>query len=230
MQRQTREYIDGWWSDLFGIGRDLVWRAVTVQPHALLGDYEGFFVAWREDGVHVSLPAGCTTEVARSLVSQDPARLRSKKFWHSFAASLDLGVIGPSIHAYLDVDPGPAPGVNRIRREDTTELRGRVSPEEWQESSFAGEADLFFGWHDDGALLAAANLRPFADSPRDIGVLVAPSARGQRLVDRVGRTAASYAIEHHDVARWCARTTNRGSLGAAHRLGFEPWCTQLAIR
>jgi len=31
-------------------------------------------------------------------------------------------------------------------------------------------------------------------------------------------------------ARWRARTRNRGSLGAARRLGFELWCTQLAIR
>jgi hypothetical protein len=40
----------------------------------------------------------------------------------------------------------------------------------------------------------------------------------------------SYAVSVHGFARWRARTTNRGSLGAAQRLGFEPWCTQLAIR
>jgi RimJ/RimL family protein N-acetyltransferase len=82
----------------------------------------------------------------------------------------------------------------------------------------------------DGRLVAAANLTSYADAPRDVGVLVVPDARGRRLVDEVGRAAASYAVSRHGFARWRARTTNRGSLGAGQRLGFEPWCTQLAIR
>jgi RimJ/RimL family protein N-acetyltransferase len=89
---------------------------------------------------------------------------------------------------------------------------------------------LAFGAYDDGALVAAATLADFAGAPRHVGVLVAPAARGRRLVDDLGACAASYAIRHHGLARWRARPDNRGSSGAAQRLGFQPWCVQLAIR
>ena len=60
-----------------------------------------------------------------------------------------------------------------------------------------------------------------------------PGARRPLVADalvEVGRAAASYAVSRHGLARWRARTTNSASIGAARRLGFEPWCTQLAIR
>lgn len=160
----------------------------------------------------------------------DPADLQDPAYWHDLADRLGLVLIGPSTHHYLDVDPGQSPGVVRVSPAEVAALRAGVSEAEWQESGFADDVALCFGRYDDGLLVAAATLTSFAGNPCDVGVLVAPAARGRRLVDEVGRTAASYAVEHHALARWRARTINRGSLEAALRLGFEPWCTQLAIR
>jgi RimJ/RimL family protein N-acetyltransferase len=139
-------------------------------------------------------------------------------------------VIGPSTHHYLDEDPGTPATVARIEPSELGPMREAVTPDEWEESGFADDAPVWFGCHADGQLVAAANLTTYADAPLDVGVLVVPDARGRRLVDEVGRAAASYAVSRSGFARWRARTTNRGSLGAAQRLGFEPWCTQLAIR
>jgi hypothetical protein len=231
VQEQTQDHVDQWWADLFGINADEVWHALTVQPHARLGDYEGYFVAWRADGVHVSLPDTTDDDVPRRLAKASLDVLQSTEFWQSFAGSVDARLIGPATHHYLDLDPGPDPDVSIVDAADVGALRRLVTDEEWEESGFGDDdVELVFGLHEDGRLVAAANLAGFAGAPRDVGVLVAPAARGRQLVDRVGRTAASHAIREHELARWVARTTNPGSVAAARRLGFEAWCTQLAIR
>jgi hypothetical protein len=46
----------------------------------------------------------------------------------------------------------------------------------------------------------------------------------------VGRHAASFAVREHGFARWGARDSNVASRAASRRLGFERWCSQLAVR
>ena len=230
VRASTEAYVDDWWTGVFGIERAALWRRITVGPHTKLGDYEGYFVAWRGDGVHVSLPATCPPEVRETLAGLGIATLQTERFWQSFAADHGLAVVGPSSHAYLDDDPGAASDVASLTVAEVASLRPRVHPAEWEESGFADEAELCFGLHEDGLLVAAANLSDFADAPRDIGVLVAPTARGHGFASRVGAAAASYAIKEHGLARWCARTSNHASLASARRLGFVAHCTQLAIR
>ena len=231
MQELAAKLVDEWWASVLGVTDDMLWRTVTVRRHsARLGHYAGVFAAWRDGGVHVSLPVACPVDADHALGSTAPLLLQQEGFWRKLASDRAATLVGPAAHTYLDGDPGPDPQVRRIEGAEVAVLRDQVSADEWQESGFADPTLVSFGWYDDGVLLAAANLREFADAPRDIGVLVAPSARGRRLVDRVGRAAASYAVEHHQVARWCARTTNVASLRAAERLGFERWCIQLALR
>jgi RimJ/RimL family protein N-acetyltransferase len=230
MRHQSRVLVDESWAELFAIEPHALWSEVTVRPHGTLGDYEGLVVAWRGDGVHVSAPAIRSSAVAESLAAQGIRDLQTPEFWSAYARSIDKDVIGPSTHHYLDEDPGTPAAVVRVEASDVHPMRHAVSALEWEESGFDDDAQLWFGFPVDGHLVAAANLTSYAEAPRDVGVLVVPDARGQRLVDEVGRAAASYAVSRHGLARWRARTTNRASLGAARRLGFEPWCTQLAIR
>lgn len=230
MRESCAAAVESWWADLLAVDADDLWNTVTVREHRRLSDYPGHFVAWRLDGVHVSTPAGCVPRLSASLESAETATLQDEEFWRSFAKSQGLSLIGPSTHAYLDLDPGSVPGLGQVTADDLRELRGQVDESEWEESGFAEHPRVTFGWYEHGELVAAANLSDFAEAPRDVGVLVAPSARGRQLVDVVGRAAASYAIEHHGFARWRARTENAASLRAADRLGFEEWCTQLAVR
>ena len=230
MHHQSRVFVDESLAELFGIEPDALWSGVTVRPHGTLGDFAGLIVAWRSDGVHVSAPASRASEIAESLAAQGIRDLQTPEFWSAFARSIDKDVIGPSTHHYLDEDPGTPAAVVRIEASDVHAMRRAVSALEWEESGFADDAQLWFGFSVDGHLVAAANLTSYAVAPRDVGVLVVPAARGRRLVDEVGRAAESYAVSRHGLARWRARTTNRASLGAARRIGFEPWCTQLAIR
>lgn len=229
MRTETEELVEDSWASLFDVDRAELWNRVTVRPHQLLGDYPGWFVAWRHDGVHVSVPAGPHDEVVEALLRESPDRLRDLDHWRQLADGLGLRVIGPATHHYLDRDPGPSPTVTEVPVSETARLRSTVTQEEWQEAGM-DDGLVAFGRYAGDELVAASTLADFADAPRHIGVLVSSPARGRGLVDEVGRSAAAYAVRHHGLARWRARPDNRGSSGAAARLGFEPWCTQLAIR
>ena len=111
MRSDTRRQVESFWCDLFGIAEDRLWREVTVaHPHGRLGDYEGWYVAWREHGVHVSAPSSADAEDVASLRAASPVELQQPEFWHAFARQRSLRVIGPATHHYLDEDPGCARG------------------------------------------------------------------------------------------------------------------------
>lgn len=226
----TEQFVEDWWASLFAVDRAELWRGVTARPHQLLGDYPGWFVAWRDDGVHVSVPDGPHDEIVEALSAESSARLQDPSYWHGFADRHLLHVVGPGVHHYLDEDPGPSLEVMEIPVAEVGKLRTTATDDEWQEAGMDDDILVAFGAYVDGELAAVSTLADFADAPRHLGVLVATSHRGRGLVDEVGRSAASYAVRHHGLARWRARPDNRGSSGAAQRLGFEPWCTQLAIR
>lgn len=231
MHDGTRSALEDYYAQLFGIDRREVWQAVTVRRHVnKLEDYEGYYVASRPGGTHVSVPGSTGQDVLESLGTEPATVLRSPTFWEAFAATRGLRVIGPSTHAYLDADPGPVEGVVRLQEDELQSLKGMVDPADWSESGWDDQPSHAFGLYADGVLVAASNLNTFHLEPRDVGVVVAPGWRGRGLSERVGRHAASVAIREHGFARWGARNTNLASLAASRRVGFESWCSQLAVR
>jgi len=218
-----------WWSGVFDVEEPVLWRGLRVRAHTVLGDYPGLFVAWRGDGIHVSAPRSEVEELRARLCGTDPGTLRRTTFWQGVADERKVALIGPSTHHYLDVDPGPVSDVDVPTPAELASLHERAGDADWQESGFA-DTEMPFGLSRDGVLVAASNLNVWDGTPRDIGVLVAPEARGRALGAVVARHAASYAIREHGLARWGARNTNVASLATARRLGFTPWCTQLALR
>jgi hypothetical protein len=233
MHAETLSVLDDYYSNLFGIDRASLWHGTTLRTHTgRLQGYEGYYVAWRGDGVHVSVPpsdAGGSTGMDELSV---PAvqTLQNLDFWGAFATTRGLRVVGPSTHAYLDRDPGPVEGVTRLQDDDLRSLREAVDEADWVESGWNDQPPHAFGLRENGSLVAAANLNLFQHQPRDIGVVVPRRARGQGHSQLVGRHAASFAIRTHGFARWSARDSNAASIASSRRLGFERWCTQLAVR
>jgi len=243
MREDTRRDVEAFWCDLFGVARGQLWTQVTVaHPHGRLGDFEGWYVAWREQGVHVSAPSAAAAGDVASLRETSPVELQRPEFWHAFATQRSMRVIGPALHYYLDVDPGVPDDVEQVDPVRLTLLRGAASPEDWEESGIpealdeGGEALAVWGATGEAArpwvpaLLGGAVLTETAGARRDIGVLVAQDARGRGVGLRLGRSAASYAVSWHGWARWTCRVANEPSLRTAARLGFEPYATQLALR
>ena len=231
MDSSTRASLREYYADLFGIDEAAVWQGVTVQGHVgRLHGYEGFYVAWKGDGVHVSAPPDVDPASVRALTSEEAATLQDPAYWRRFAESRGLRVVGPSTHSYLDRDPGVVEGVATASDVDLASLRETVPAADWTESGWDDNPPYRFGIRRNGRLVAASNLNPFHHKPRDIGVLVAPTMRGRGLSLSVAQHAASVAVSTHGFARWGARDSNAASVAASRRLGFDRWCSQLAVR
>ncbi len=231
MLASTLTALRDYYAHLFGIDSRDLWGGVTTRPHSdQLDGYEGYYVASRDSGVHVSVPPSAGPEVMDELVSVPLNELQTQVFWEQFAARKSLRVIGPGTHSYLDVAPGPVEGVVRVNDSGLRALLECVDEADLVESGWNDSPPYTFGLHEDGVLVAASNLNMFHQQPRDVGVLVAPQQRGRGLSIRVGSYAASIAIRDHGFVRWGARNSNVASLAAARRVGFEPWCSQLAVR
>jgi GNAT superfamily N-acetyltransferase len=231
MRPATRDSVDAWWRAVFGVGDEL-WSAVTVHPHGYLADYPGWYVAWSGSGVHVSTPTTAAADEVAWLAEQGVDELTDPENWQAFARQRGLELIGPSTHAYLDLDPGPDDEVVELGRSDLELLRVQVRPAEWTEAGMSHEPapPLALGLVRDGGPVAAAVLNLWDGTPRDIGVVVAERHRGRGLAARVGAAATSYAVRRHGIARWRAATSNLASVRTAERVGFVPYATQLAIR
>jgi hypothetical protein len=138
--------VDDWWREVFDIG-DALWSSVTVRhPHGYLGDYEGWYVAWREGGVHVSAPSTADVDEVASLRDEPALSLQVTEFWQAFAHQRGLEIIGPSTHFYLDDDPDRGEPVTRLGPEHMGALRDEVRPEQWVEAGMADSPGCASGY------------------------------------------------------------------------------------
>lgn len=249
MHPATAAAVDRSYARVFGVDEEDLWCDLTVRTHRRLGDYPGWYVAWRGEGVHVSSPVDAPAVDAGMLAGCEIPELQDVAFWRRFADERGLRLVGPATHTYLDADPlarggrvgdGPADGdgagdgdgdgVVALDAAQREQLRTTVPAADWEEAGWADRPALAWGLVVEGRVVAAANLRPVDGAPLDVGVLVAPAHRGRGLAERVGRHAASWAVRHHGHARWSSRDDNAASLATARRIGFETWCAQVAVR
>ena len=232
MRAETIYVVETFWSELFGVPRGELFTSVTVVPHALLSDYQGYFIAARNGGAHISVPEAHVPTVTDLTLGASAIDLVSRSWWGSaFGAEHEL--IGPSTHHYLDKPPqiDPVGQLARVRTDDLASLQGATSADDWSEAGFEDDPEhLFAVYGDDGQLVAGANLSTFAGRSTDVGVLTLPTQRGKGF----GRTAASaattHAIEVSGLARWVCRNHNDASLALASKLDYEAWCLQVAVR
>lgn len=186
MHAATLSALNDYYTDVFGIDEVSLWQKATVRTHSgRLQGYEGYYVAWRSDGVHVSVPSSGGSEVIRLLSAETVDTLQNRDFWREFAADRELQVVGPSTHAYLDHDPGGVGGVVLLQDDDLRSLRDAVDESDWAESGWNDQPPHIFGLYEDGLLVAAANLNLFHHQPRDIGVI---NGSGCRLPAHLART------------------------------------------
>ncbi|MFW5911283.1 MAG: GNAT family N-acetyltransferase [Halolamina sp.] len=137
---------------------------------------------------------------------------------------------GPYVLGYVD-EPSFSPAESDARllvgaEEPAFErLRQRVPPDEWARASPVFRPGRTAGLFVDEDLVAVSTLThaPFPD----VGVVVAPEARGQghgrAVVSKITTTA--FDADPTVIVRYRTRETTPGSVAIAESLGYEYWAT-----
>ena len=82
MRHSTRSVLEDYYAELFGIDRQSVWNAVTAQTRSgRLKDYEGYYVATRGAGAHVSAPTSADLRVLKALAKEPVEVIRQPQAW-----------------------------------------------------------------------------------------------------------------------------------------------------
>jgi len=116
VREETLQDIERWWRSQLAVGDEL-WTTTTVQRRGEQGeDNQGWFIAWRQGGVHVVMPPAVEIEQVSPLRSASVAELQRAEFWRAFARQLGVTLLGPNVYLYLDEAPARLPGFVRLRR------------------------------------------------------------------------------------------------------------------
>ena len=98
-----------------------------------------------------------------------------------------------------------------------------------RESGFDRTPHASFGVVEDNRLIAASVLTTLWGWPVDVGILVAPDARGRGLGSRVAAAALAAGVALSGFAAFRVARTNAASRGVAGRLGLTAYGANLAV-
>lgn len=223
MERETRDRIDGHWSRRFGVpvpGLAPVMVAAT-------GRYDdAALVVLLGDHAYVDAPIERAQDVAALVLPQSPAAVLDPYTWTPLASAPALG---PADHFWADHATDLPAGADPLDPEQCDQLRAVVPEAEWREAGFDRTPHACFGIVEDHRLIAASVLTTLWGWPVDVGVLVAPDARGRGLGSRVASAALAAGVGLSGFAAFRVARTNAASRGIAGRLGLTAYGANLAV-
>ena len=223
MERETRDRIDGHWSRRFGVpvpGLAPVMVAAT-------GRYDdAALVVLLGDHAYVDAPIERAQDVAALVLPQSPAAVLDPYTWTPLASAPALG---PADHFWADHATDLPAGADPLDPEQCDQLRAIVPEAEWREAGFDRTPHACFGIVEDHRLIAASVLTTLWGWPVDVGVLVAPDARGRGLGSRVASAALAAGVGLSGFAAFRVARTNAASRGIAGRLGLTAYGANLAV-
>jgi GNAT superfamily N-acetyltransferase len=223
VERETRDRIDGHWSRRFGVpvpGLAPVMVAAT-------GRYDdAALVVLLGDHAYVDAPIERAQDVAALVLPQSPAAVLDPYTWTPLASAPALG---PADHFWADHATDLPAGADPLDPEQCDELRAVVPEAEWREAGFDRTPHACFGIVEDHRLIAASVLTTLWGWPVDVGVLVAPDARGRGLGSRVASAALAAGVGLSGFAAFRVARTNAASRGIAGRLGLTAYGANLAV-
>lgn len=229
MLDSTRARIDAHWARRFGAP---VPGPTPVIVSATGRHDDAALVLLLGDHALVDAPLRCLDAVAAIALAHEPAALLDPDLWGDLAAGPPLG---PADHFWADhATPLPNPGIGEgglepIDPAQTAELRGAVDEGEWREAGFDADVHAAFGVRDDGVLVAASVLTTLWGWPADVGVLVAPRARGRGIGTRVAAAACASGVATAGFAAFRVARSNAYSRAVAARLRLEAHGANLLV-
>jgi GNAT superfamily N-acetyltransferase len=142
--------------------------------------------------------------------------------------------LGPGELAYLPVGAAVADLVHggELREVPVASLRGWLDslPEEDVEESSVGEMDQALTLYRGEDVLGAAGHLDWPARIGHVGVLVAPTARGEGVGGHLGAAATRRVLEHGRSPQWRAAAGNLASRQVARRIGYREMGRQFSFQ
>lgn len=236
------EIVDGFYADVLGVELRSMWELRTPTVHAdvtatQVGAECDVLALRRHDTVRIIAPPDLEALLKDEVAPRSAAEVFTADFFNRVLDPHIESLIGPNWRGYVDqrrFRPFPTDGCARLGSDheaDVARLRALVGHADWQAGGFPddGLPEVCFGRWIDGDLVAAANLTTWRVGADDVGVVVAPRARGQGHGAAVVGAAVAWALERTPVVQYRTQGTNAASLAIAARLGFEHYLDNLAI-
>lgn len=233
MDGHTRNLVDAFWADTLGVDIALLRTGGVHVVTAELGLNDAMSFRFGESCI-IAVRSDRVDEAVAIFSDRDPDRAFTSAAL-TMLVGTDGRVDGPSLHAYADENSFQGRSDDRARPvlgsdPDLRAFLHEAGPDEWAESGFPPDppaadpaSTQFWLLRDEGSVVAAGNMTEWRRRPADVGVLTAPSRRGQGLATRLAGAMVTAALPSVGVARYRALATNSASLAVARRLGFEPY-------
>lgn len=223
VQAITRSRIDGHWSRRFGV------PVPGLTPVSVVagGRYQdAALVLLLGDHAYVDCPTVHVDVVAPLALARTPGGILDPRVWAPVA---DGPVLGPVDHFWADHSTPLPAGAEPLEPERCAELRAVVTDAEWLEAGFDRPAHACFGVVEDGRLVAASVLTTLWGWPVDVGIIVAPGARGRGLGASVVSSALAAGVGESGFAAFRAARSNTGSRSVAAGLGLTAYGANLVV-
>ena len=225
---------DEFWADFFGVA-PAAWAeaGVSVQPHAGLRGYRGFWCFRRNQRTIISAPPAWVARVTAVIAVRADDELLLPTFWQ-FALSHDCErIIGPAFQGCLEpakFKAQPSGSVRALVGADALaveEFRSACG-EDW---NMPDNAELFrYAYFEAGTVTAMAGYRAWSDKAGDACVITRPTARRRGHGAAVTSAVVAEALTHGKLLLYQTLESNQPAVRIALSLGYERYANHLAVR
>jgi GNAT superfamily N-acetyltransferase len=220
---------DAYWASVFQTDRaDL--RRPGLHVTFVDDPDAGIYVLRLGDTVRVRAPETRRTQVDGLTAGLSLSHALDGAAWRAALHDADPVILGPAAHFLTGTRVGSVTDTAHPSDEDMRRMTTPIAVDEVEESGVLESGVERFGLWIDDAVAAVSSLSNWVGGRTDIGVLVAPHARGRGLGRAVATIAVDAAIRRAGIARWRCREDNTASMRLASSLGLQPYGRNLGIR
>jgi hypothetical protein len=225
---------DEFWADFLGVAPS-TWAGtgVSVQPHAELRGYRGFWCFRRNQRTIISAPPAWVdrlTEVAAVRTDHD---LLLATFWERALPQDCERVVGPAFQGCLE--PGkfkgrPNGSVRALHDRDAPAVEDfrAACGEDW---NMPDNASLFRqAYFEANTITAMAGYRAWSDHAGDPCMITRPTARGRGHGAAVTSAVVAEALAHRRLLLYQTLESNEAAVRIARSLGYDRYANHLAVR
>jgi GNAT superfamily N-acetyltransferase len=225
---------DEFWADFFGVA-PTAWAEVgaSVQPHAGLSGYRGFWCFRRNQRTIISAPPAWMARLAEVTAEAPDHDLLLPTFWER-ALPQDLDrVIGPAFQGCLEPGkfrPRSNASVRALEDHDAPAVEEfrTACGEDW---NMPNDAELFrHAYLDGGTITAMAGYRAWSDKAGDACVITRPTARGRGCGTAVTSAVVAEALSNEKLLLYQTLESNAPAVRIALSLGYDRYANHLAVR